>query len=99
VTRRVRLLKPAQADLLAIERYVALDSPATAAVWVGRLLEAIESLGEFAERGSHPRDRRIKTLGFRVMTHAPYLIFYRIHRSEVRVHRVVHGRREYQRLL
>src|SRR5205814_2071021 len=97
--RQVRLLKPAQADLIAIERYVAQDSPTTAVALVGGLLDAISSLDEFAERAPAPRDRRLKALGFRFLTHAPYLIFFRIRRAEVRVHRVLHGRREYQRLL
>ncbi len=96
--RRVRLLEPAQADLIAIERYLAADSPTTAAPLVSGLLNAIMTLGEFAERAPAPRDDRIKALGFRVLTRAPYLIFFRIHHREVRVHRVLHGRREYQRL-
>ena len=97
--RRVRVLRRGQADLEAIERYVAVDSPAAAARLVDRLLEAIESLSELAERAVTPKDARLASLGFRCLSRRPYLIFFRLHRAEVRVHRILHGRRAYQHLL
>ena len=99
MTRRVRVLRRGQADLEAIERYVATESPAAAARLLDRLLEAIESLSELGERAAIPKDPRLATLGFRFLSRRPYLIFFRLHRTEVRVHRIVHGRRAYQYLL
>ena len=80
-------------DLEAIERYVATESPAAAARLLDRLLEAIESLSELDERAAIPKDPRLATLGFRFLSRRPYLIFFRLHRTQVDRQRK-HGRQQ-----
>jgi plasmid stabilization system protein ParE len=84
---------------MSIRAYVERDSPQAAATLITALLDAIASLASFASRAPAPRDPRLRTLGFRYLAHRPYLIFFRLHRAEVRVHRVLHGKRAYQHLL
>ncbi len=97
--RRVRLLQRAQRDLEAIDAYLTSESPAAATKVLDALLDAIERLDVHAARAPTPRDPRLAALGFRILVRRPYLVFFRIHKAEVRVHRVLHGHRAYQHLL
>ena len=96
---RVRLLRRAQRDLMEIHRYLVRDSPETAQGVVVALLGALDSLDELALRGAMPRDETLRRLGFRYRVVAPRLIFYKVVGREVRVYRVLHGKRAYQDLL
>ena len=96
---RVRILRRAQSDLLEIQRYVARDSPPAAERVVSSLLEAVESLANTPLRGTIPRDGRLKAQGYRFLVVAPYLVFYKVVRQTVRIYRVLHGRRAYERHL
>jgi plasmid stabilization system protein ParE len=87
------------ADLDAIRRYVERDRPLAAARLVSRLLDAAESLAEHPERGSTPRDARLRELGYRVVFAEPYVLFYKIGLRVVRVYRVLHGHRRFEGLL
>ncbi|MDE0029356.1 MAG: type II toxin-antitoxin system RelE/ParE family toxin [Deltaproteobacteria bacterium] len=78
---------------------MARDNPATAEDTVNALLALIASLGEFPERGRIPRDAVLKASGYRYLRHGEYLVFYKVLRSQVRVYRVVHGRRRYEDIL
>lgn len=96
MTRRVRTLKRAVSDLVAIRDYVARDAPAASDQLIGRLLDAIEGLAELPERGTRPRDERLRRPDYRFLVEGSYLVFYKIVGREVRVYRVVHCRRAYQ---
>ena len=97
--RSVRILRRAQSDLEEIQRYVERDRPRAAARLVDRLLDAIESLERLPESGVVPRDTRLATLGFRVRIEGEHLVFYKVMRTQLRVYRVLHGRRRYGRLV
>lgn len=97
--RAVRLLRPAVRDLEEIRRYMETDRPEAARRLLTRLLDAAESLAEHPERGAQPRDERLRRLGYRFLTVEPYLVFYKAGRRVVRVYRVLHGQRRYDRVL
>ena len=99
MTRTVRILRRAQFDLMEILRYVERDRPDVAKRIAERLLDSIESLGEMSERGAVPRDERLAALGYRVLVQGEYLVFYKVLRTQVRVYRVLHGRRKYAQLI
>ncbi|MBI5367378.1 MAG: type II toxin-antitoxin system RelE/ParE family toxin [Planctomycetes bacterium] len=99
MTYRVRILRRALADLAAIRDYIAQDAPNTAQRYVEGLLQTVEGLSLLPERGAIPHDARLRRLGFRFLTQGPYLIFYKVRGSNVRVYRVLHGRRAYADLL
>ena len=93
MTRTVRVLKRAERDLGEIHRYVARDKPSAADDLLERLLGAIESLSEHAERGARPRDERLLRLGYQYLVREPYLVFYKVLPRQVRSYRILHGRR------
>lgn len=99
MTRSVRILGRAQTDLLEIAAYVRRDAPARAERVLEALLLRIESLAKNPDRGPLPRDERLRALGFRFVVERPHLIFYKVLRSQVRIYRVLHGRRAYFDLL
>lgn len=50
-------------------------------------------------RGARPRDPSLQRAGYRYPAHGEYLVFYKVLVAQVRVYRVVHGRRSYSHLL
>jgi len=76
----VLLTLGAEQDLESIYDYVAaFDSKANADYVLDRLLEIVESLGTFPERGTHPKE--LAALGirdYRQTTFKPYRVIYRV---------------------
>jgi toxin ParE1/3/4 len=95
----VRVLGPAERDLFAIHDYVRRDAPKAADRLLDDLLSLIESLGQHPLRGAVPRDEVLRGRAFHYVAHREYLVFYKVSRRTVIVHRVIHGRRRYQDLL
>jgi len=97
--RSVRVLRRAQNDLVEIHNYVRRDRPNAADSLISKLLDAIESLEQLADRGMVPRDERLRSFGYRVLIEGEYLVFYKVLRTQTRIYRVVHGRRRYRHLV
>lgn len=97
--RSVRILRRAQDDLAEVHRYIRRDRPDAADRLTDKLLDAIESLEITPERGMMPRDQCLRDLGYRVLVQGEYLIFYKVLPRQVRVYRVLHGKRRYAHLL
>ena len=97
--RPVRVLRRAQIDLLEIQAYVLRDDPGAAEELVDALIDRLRRLETLSDRGALPRDLRLRQAGYRYVVHGDYLIFYKVLPSQVRVYRVIHGRRRYARLL
>lgn len=95
----VRILRRAEKDLAAIHRFIGRHSKRNADAVVDRLLRATERLADWPESGSRVRDERLRAAGFRFLESDSYLVFYKIVRKDVRVYRVLHGRRAYESLL
>ena len=99
MSREVRYLRRAQADMEAISPFLHRADPFAAPKVLAALLERIESLGLVADRGSVPRDERLRRAGYRFVRSGRYVVFYRSSPQWVRVHRVLHHRRAYASLL
>lgn len=97
--RAVRIIRSAQRDLSEIAAYLRCDAPGRAERVIDELLGGIDRLGAFPESGPVPRDERLARLGFRCLARGRYLVFYKVTRSQVRIYRVLHERRAYERLL
>lgn len=97
--RAVRILLSAQRDLSEIAAYLRRDAPEGAERVIEEVLRGIERLGELPESGPVPRDPRLARLGFRYLACGRYLVFYKLTRSQLRIYRVLHQRRAYERLL
>ena len=97
--KKVRILHRAQKDLTEILDYIARDPPRAAARFVDKLLSKIEWLENLPEMGVVPKDEYLTARGYRVLVEGEYLIFYKILSRQVRIYRVLHGRRKYRHLL
>ena len=99
MTYRVRVLRRAAFDLLAIRRVVALDNPEAAETLTRGVIKRLETLETFPSSGAIPRDLRLRRVGYRFLVEGDYLIFYKVRGRQARVYRIVHGRRQYAPLL
>jgi toxin ParE1/3/4 len=97
--KTVRILRRAQSDLIEIRNYIERDAPRAAERFVDKLIKKIEGLEKFPEMGIVPRDEHLQARGYRVLIEGEYLIFYKIMNRQVRVYRILHGRRKYRHLL
>jgi plasmid stabilization system protein ParE len=91
---KVVLSDLAQADLEAIGRWIARDSPRRALSFVRELRATCKSLGAHPRR--LPVARRVGNRELRRAVHGNYLVYVEIdeRQNEVRVVRIVHGARE-----
>ena len=83
----------ARRDLHAIADYIAADSPARAAVFVDRLIDAAERLGRFPESG-----RIIPEIGqsdSREVVFGAYRLMYHLKPDAVVIVAIVHGARQW----
>jgi len=63
MTRPVRILRRAQADLQEIRDYVQRDRPRAAKRLIDKLLDRIESLAKWPEPGVVPKDEYLRARG------------------------------------
>lgn len=97
----VLLTEGAERDLEAIHDYVAeFDSPASAGYVLEQLLETVETLATFPERGSHPREMLVLGIrDYRQTFFKPYRVIYRVVEQRVYGYLIADGRRDMQSLL
>jgi plasmid stabilization system protein ParE len=88
---------PAEADLENIADYIAAQSPIRALSFVRELRDRCEALAD-APR-AYPLVPRYEHFGIRRRPHGNYLIFYRVDAETIEVIHILHGVRDYQRLL
>ncbi len=69
--------------------------------FVNELREKCKKLDEFPSTGSFPRDRVLKSAGYRFVTHKEYLIFYLIDEENktVNVMAIFNAKRDYMRVM
>ena len=97
----VLLTQGAQQDLESIHDYLSeFDGVANADHVLDRLMEVMEGLVRFPERGSYPKE--LVALGikeYRQTAFKPYRVIYRILGSQVVIYLIVDGRRDMQSVL
>lgn len=97
----VLLTEGAEQDLEALYEYIAaFDSVANANHVLDRLMEIVEGLAQFPERGSYPKE--LVALGFkdyRQTAFKPYRVIYRVLGSRVVIYLIADGRRDMQSVL
>ena len=100
---KVILTDTAKSDLLEIARGIAELSKdkALAVRFVRELQEETKRLERFPESGAVPRDRVLKSSGYRFLVHGAYLLFYLYKKEEnaVYVMAVFQGKRDYIRVM
>jgi len=97
----VLLTKGAEQDLESIYDYISeFDCAANANYVLDELMEAVESLSKFPERGSYPKE--LVGLGikeYRQTFFKPYRVIYRVAGSQVIIYLIADGRRDMQSVL
>lgn len=69
--------------------------------YVKELQEQTSVLERFPEIGAIPKDRVLKSNGYRFLSHKDYLIFYLYNKQENKVYimAIFHGKRDYMRVM
>jgi toxin ParE1/3/4 len=97
----VLLTDGAEQDLEAIHDYISeFDCIASANYVLDELMEVVDSLSRFPERGSYPKE--LVSLGikeYRQTFFKPYRVIYRVTGSHVIVYLIADGRRDMQSVL
>lgn len=97
----VLLTEGAEQDMESIYDYIAeFDCKANADYVLDRLLEVVESLSAFPERGACPKE--LVALGirdYRQTAFKPYRVIYRVMAQKVYIYVIADGRRDMQSLL
>ena len=92
----VLLTRGAEQDLEAIHDYIAeFDCIASADAVLDQLIEVVEALAQFSERGSYPKE--LLALGikeYRQSLFKPYRVIYRVVGARVIISLIVDGRRD-----
>lgn len=95
------LTRGAEQDLETLHDHIAeFDSAASANHVLERLMEVVEGLARFPQRGSHPRE--LVALGikdYRQTAFKPYRVIHRVLGRQIVLSLIVDGRRDMQSVL
>ena len=88
-------------DLDDIWDYIAVDlcNPNAAEKIINGILDTITPLEEFAEMGTPLNAIAAVVSDYRYLLHEKYLVFYRVGVEDVFIDRILHGSRNYLRIL
>ena len=89
---RVKWLRAARANLIAVSEYIAHDNPDAAAKTVAAIVKAVATLEHFPALG---RPGRISGTRELVVSETPYIVPYRVRGDIVQLIRVFHAARKW----
>ena len=99
----VFLTDTARQDLKEIAFWIAEQSKnaAIAKRFVSGLRAECQKLETFPNSGALPKDRVLKSMGYRFLVHKDYLIFYLVdeEKAAVNVMAIFHAKRDYMRVM
>ncbi len=97
----VLLTNGAEQDLEAIHDYICeFDCVANANDVLDELMDVVESLSKFPERGSYPKELVILGIKeYRQTFFKPYRVIYRVTGNQVIIYLIADGRRDMQTVL
>lgn len=87
----------AKLDLRGIAAWIGRENPERAAGFVEDLIDRCHTLAEMPRR--YPLVPRYEQHGIRRFPYRDYLIFYRLTEDAVQIVHVLHGARDYEKLL
>jgi toxin ParE1/3/4 len=96
---KVRFLKIAEEDFTEIIEFIATDNPTAADKVATKIESNLELLSENPLLGRIPRDKEIRSLGYRFLIVQSYIIFCTIEYKTVYVHRILRGSRNCKSIL
>jgi toxin ParE1/3/4 len=95
----IRLLRAAEEDLTGILEYISADNVTAADETLTRIEKNLQLLGSQPHLGRIPAEEDLVRMGYRFPVVLDYLIFYTLEDQTILVHRIVHGARDFLRLL
>ena len=99
----VRLTDTAKQDLREIAFWIAEQSKdiEIAKRFVGELRDVCKKLDTFPNAGGIPKDRVIRSAGYRYTVHKEYLIFYLVDETEkqVNIMAIFNAKKDYMRVM
>jgi toxin ParE1/3/4 len=95
----VRLLRIAEDDFNEIVTYIAAENRAAAEMTATKIEKNLTRLSLYPYLGKIPKDEELRRLGYRFLVVENYLIFYTIEEQAILIHRIIHGARDYLKLL
>jgi len=98
---KIKILQIAQDDLKTIVAHIRINDPDSAIRMYEKTKESIGKLADFPLMGPVPLDTKIAGQGYRMIVVDPYLVFYIIDMEDhtVEVHRVLHGKQDFPRMM
>lgn len=87
----------AKLDLRGIAAWIRRDNPGRAASFIEDIIDRCETLAEMPRR--YPLVPRYEQHDLRRLPYGDYLIFYRVREEAVQIVHVLHGARDYEKLL
>lgn len=95
----IQLLPIAEEDFKEIVLFIAQDNPIAAEKVASRIETNLQNLSTHPHSGRIPNEIELARSGFRYLVVDDYLIFYTIEETTIYIHRIIHGARDYRRLL
>ena len=99
----VRLTDTAKQDLREIAFWIAEQSKdiEIAKLFIGELRDVCKKLDTFPNAGGIPKDRVIRSAGYRFTVHKEYLIFYLVDEKEkqVNIMAIFNAKKDYMRVM
>ena len=99
----VRFTETAKNDLQEIAFYISDQSkePEIAKAFVLELRETCKRLTELPNQGALPKDRILRSMGYRYLSHKGYLLFYQVndHEKTVDIMAIFQEKQDYFRVM
>jgi len=95
----IRLLRIAEEDLTELVEYIAAERPSAANALADKIDKNLTLLSRHPHLGRVPNEEHLVGMGYRILVVDNYLIFYVIEQETILVHRILHGARDYLRLV
>ena len=95
----VEFLPAAYEDLEEIFDYILLDDPTAAANMLDKISTSLYHLQDFPSSGVKLITKSLNYYNFRMVIIDPYIAFYRFIDDTVYIYRILHGARDYIRIL
>jgi toxin ParE1/3/4 len=96
MSRRVRTTAHAETDVRSIAQWISRDNPHAAAKWVDDLAQEFSKIAQTPGIGTNRQDLRPK---LRSIAFGNYVVFFKAMNKSVIIVRVIHGARDYARIL
>jgi toxin ParE1/3/4 len=95
----IRLLRVAEDDLTEIVHYIFADRPSAAEALASKIEKNLIRLSKDPHLGRIPGEDELARMKYRYIVIDNYLLFYTIEEETILVHRILHGARDYLKLL